>query len=861
MARELAGEGDCMRRSAFVILVAASIAVLLLVAAAAKAHGLKQPHPYTVASWLAAVLAFGVFAVMLAEHFIHGRQIHLYLGAAFLAIGIIGVWNALTSPYQELFRSAGAANLWSRLSLWESQWITLALILVFGIVISAGASSRRRHDSIGTVLLIAAGILWASIVIFVVSALPTVSRIFTVGRTGMISSVVCGVVFAIACFAYSRASIHKGNAVLAWMSYGLIFGVLAQAAMAMEAEPSESLLGFAEMMKVLVFLSPLAGMLAEHTRLQVRLRDQAADLNSLIQAQQAVSSIGTPAELYQRIVELISASLPSASVCLLPFEKDRGLLRVAAQTGLDDDAARQLIFRPGEGPAGDSFSNKETVFVRDVLEDSVLLQKLGGVSGIRSGVFTPLVAKDECLGVLALFFGGSPRRIQKMAKDQLRLLEALASQAALAVDGFKLRGRVLDSTKATDDHARELEIVWEIGQAVASKLELHALVDTLAEKMKTAVGATTCRVLVFEPDVVGLRIMGRKKLVRLQSIADHVDQCDVVAAAVARTGEPVIANDVPNSRHCKYPEMAVEDGGTHHLLSAPMALRGFIGTISVFRQNAEPFGDREKRLLTRLAPMVAAGIRNADLYERERKIAESFQKSMLPDLDREFPDIQIAMRYQAAYDECLVGGDFYEVMDFGEGRYGIAMGDVAGKGLDAAIYTAMSRYMIQAYSADDPNPVSVISKLNTALCRYTPSGKFVTVIYGVLDTKSRTFTYVNAGQELPFLYKSAGDNLSTLATTGPAAGALADGEYSSEDVSFEPGDMLIFYTDGATEARSEGKFLGTEGLQKIVADNLHRGFDDLPEVMLTGVRSYAKGHLRDDVAILIVKARTPGALF
>jgi len=850
-----------MRRSALVILVVSCIAVLLLVAAVAKSHGLKQPHPYTVASWLSAVLAFGVFAVMLAEHSIHGRQSHLYLGATFLALGVMGIWDALTFPYHELFRSTAAhATPWSYLALWELQWITLAVMLMFGVAASGRASFRQHHDSTGTIAAIAGGILWASIVIFVISSSPPVLSVFAVGKIGMASSVACGIVFAIAGFAYSRASIHRSNAVFAWMSYGLIFAVLAQAAMALEADPSESLLGFAVVMKVLVFLFPLAGMLAEHTRLQVRLRDQAADLTSLIQTQQAVSSIGTPAELYQRIVELISASLPSASVCLLPFEKDRGLLRVAAQTGLDD-AARQLVFRPGEGPPGDCFSSKETVFVRDVLEDPVLLQKLGEVTGIRSAVFAPLIAKDECLGVLAVFFTGPPRRIQKMAKDELRLLEALTSQAALAVDGFRLRGRMLDSAKATDDYARELEIVWEIGQAVASKLELHALVDTLVEKLRSAVGATTCSVLVFEPDVIGLRIMGRKKLTRLQSIADHVDQCDVIAAAVARTGEPVIANDIPNSIHCKYPEMAV-DGGTHHLLSAPMSLRGFTGAISVFRQNAEPFGEREKRLLMRLAPVVAAGIRNADLYERERRIAESLQKSMLPDLDREFADIQVAMQYQAAYDESLAGGDFYEVIAFGDGRYGVAVGDVAGKGLDAAVYTAMARYMIQAYSADDPDPVSIVSKLNTALCRYTPSGKFVTVVYGVLDMKARTFTYVNAGHELPFVYKSSGDSLETLAATGPAAGALADGEYTSEEISFEPGDMLIFYTDGATEARSsDGKFLGTEGLQKIVADNLHRGFDDLPEVMLTGVRSYAKGYLRDDVAILVVKARTPGALF
>ena len=200
------------------------------------------------------------------------------------------------------------------------------------------------------------------------------------------------------------------------------------------------------------------------------------------------------------------------------------------------------------------------------------------------------------------------------------------------------------------------------------------------------------------------------------------------------------------------------------------------------------------------------------------------------------------------------------MIEFGEGKYGIAIGDVAGKGLDAAVYTAMTRYMIQAYSDVDPDPVVVISKLNSALYRYTPTGKFVTLVYGVLDTMSGSFTYVNAGHEIPFIRKS-GDRLESLQTTGPAAGALAEADYTSETVTFEPGDMIIFYTDGATEARCEGKFLGTEGLRKIITDQLRRNMDNLAKAILSGVRSYAKGHLRDDIAVLVVKARTPGALF
>jgi sigma-B regulation protein RsbU (phosphoserine phosphatase) len=100
-----------------------------------------------------------------------------------------------------------------------------------------------------------------------------------------------------------------------------------------------------------------------------------------------------------------------------------------------------------------------------------------------------------------------------------------------------------------------------------------------------------------------------------------------------------------------------------------------------------------------------------------------------------------------------------------------------------------------------------------------------------------------------------------LQGTGPAAGALAEADYTSDSISFEPGDIIVLYTDGATEARSEGKFLGTDGLRKIVGDHIRRNLGDLAKAVLGSVRSYAKGHLRDDVAVLVIKARVPGELF
>ncbi|MHB1457723.1 MAG: SpoIIE family protein phosphatase, partial [Armatimonadota bacterium] len=769
-----------MKRPAVLILIGASG---ILIAGATSLHTTVQSHPFAAVSWLAAILAFGVFAVMLLQHSIYERQTHLFLGAAFLAMGVTGIRESRIFPPN--INIPGPDN--GYFALWQLGWITLAVLLVWGLMVDKSPVHDQQRPY--TVVLVTGGVVvWSAFVILLTSVFPAATYLVLGGKPGMVINILCCGVFVVSAFMYSRPSVHKSNSVLLWMAYGLVFAALAQLAVVLDFKwIHNTQFGIANLLKALSFLTPLAGMLVENSRLQLRLHEQSTDFNHLIQMQQAVISISSTTELYQRIVELVSFSFSAGAVCLMPVDKERSLIYAAGLIGIDDEVSKRLIFRPGEGKAGDCLSRQEVIFARDVFADPVMAQKLYGVTGIGSAVFAPLMLKENCLGVLAVFFSGRPMRAQKLPKEQLKMLDALAAQAALALDIHQLRNRIGSAVKATDDHARELEIVSDIGQAVSSQLEMHSLVDTLADRLKEVINARACSILLFDPDIVGVRIMGKKKLARYSSISEHTDTCELIAARVAQSNETEIINNVPNSCHCKYPEMAVDDDGTHHLLSVPMHLPGFYGAINVFRQNAEPFGERERRILTRLAPVIAISIRNAELYERERKIAESLQQSFLPVFDGDLPDIEALSYYLAAYDESLVGGDFYDLIDFGDGKYGIVIGDVAGKGLDAAVYTAMTRYMIKAYSFDNIDPKYVMSKVNYALCKYTPVGKFVTAFYGVVDTKANTLRYANAGHELPFFRKNKDNRLEVLKTTGPAAGALLEAEYSVEQIPFKQG--------------------------------------------------------------------------
>ncbi|MCL6519210.1 MAG: SpoIIE family protein phosphatase [Armatimonadetes bacterium] len=840
-----------MKRSIFLILVAVSTAVLLL-AAAGESHLRGQPQLYTAVYWFGGLVAIAVFGIMLSGYYLHSRRIFLYLGAGFLAAGVMDVWIALSFsiPGHDAIRSQ------TGYAIWMASRLTLGTLAVVGFIRHRTPALRSR-SALEVATFTASAVLWASILIFLASTFP-LGRFFSARGVSPIVNAVCTVLFAVACVGYSRASVHRGNLLVAWMTYGFMFATFGQLAIGLAKNPVGLLFGFSNVMKVLGYLTPLAGLLAEQSRLQRRLHRQSSEFYGLMQAQQAVVETSDPLKAFQKIVEAAKASLDAQAACLMVHDRARNILEIAAHTGFDNEVAEALIFRPAEGAFGSAFATKATIALFEISEDSALTGKLGDSVGLASVVCAPLVVKGEATGVLGLFF----EKPTKLTKEQMRVLDAFAGQAGLAIENLQVRGQAKDSLKAISERTKELEIVYEVSQAITSKLELHELVDTLAEKLKSSVQAHACSVLLFEPDNDSLRILGHNKLSRYVAVEGHVDQCDMVAVSVAKEGKARLIANVPNSLHCKYPDLAGDDGGKHHLLSVPMFSQGVsIGAINVFRRGDEPFGEREKRLMTLLANVVAVGIANSRRYEYQKRIADSLQSTFAPKLEIIPAGTEVYTLYRPGMSESDLGGDFYDIIHLGGPKYALVIGDVAGKGLDAAVYTGMSRYMVQAYSHEDPDPVSVITRVNNALCRYTPTSKFVTMIYGVFNAETREFTYVNAGHELPLLFRQLEGNIERLNTSGPAVGALTEAEYASSAVILSPGDALVFYTDGATDARKEGKFLGTEGLEKIVASELRRNIGDPAEGIFEGINSYANGYLRDDVAILIVKVRKPGSLF
>ncbi len=320
-------------------------------------------------------------------------------------------------------------------------------------------------------------------------------------------------------------------------------------------------------------------------------------------------------------------------------------------------------------------------------------------------------------------------------------------------------------------------------------------------------------------------------------------------------GTPFAEEDLPIHRSLRTGEVVcgeemiieTEDGQRSYLLLGSAPLYDEHGRISgavASTEDITPLRKAEEAL--RLA------------YARERRISETLQQALLPALPERIDGLRIASTYIAAVEEAQIGGDFYDVFTPGPELVGLVIGDVAGKGVQAAVHTALIRQALKAYAYLDPSPAYVMEKLNDLVLKETPSEFFVTLFYGLLNLKDHSLHYANAGHESPLYVDSVRRQVVEIPNTGVPLGIIRLAKCEQKVMHLEYGSKLVMYTDGVTEARSNGAHFGLEGLKQYLL--LHAsGFpDELINGLVAQVQEFTGQHLRDDIALLVVELEREG---
>lgn len=292
------------------------------------------------------------------------------------------------------------------------------------------------------------------------------------------------------------------------------------------------------------------------------------------------------------------------------------------------------------------------------------------------------------------------------------------------------------------------------------------------------------------------------------------------------------------------------------IVTAPLYAEGIVwGLMACVRcQGGDEFEDDDSWFLTEVAADLSNALTNAGLYRRQARIAETLQRSLIPVIE-EVPHLDIATCYLPAVGEAEIGGDFFDLLDFGDGKVGVVVGDVSGKGMQAAILTAEAKYMLRAFASIDPEPTSVVRPLNKAMWNYISEFSFVTLFYGIIDTRRGTISYVNAGHELPLILCTDHQKVRELEVSGPALGIVPDWDYQSSTTTLEPDDFLMCYTDGVTDVPGDRERFGHDRLVKTVARARPKDPGRLLDYVIRAVREFGHGRQPDDQVVFIARPK------
>lgn len=436
-------------------------------------------------------------------------------------------------------------------------------------------------------------------------------------------------------------------------------------------------------------------------------------------------------------------------------------------------------------------------------------------------------------------------------------------------------GRVVAAVNVIEDvteERRAREAATFLSQAtnlLASSLDLEETLEALAQ-------AAVPRIA----DWCGVELVGEDG--RLDTVAvAHVDPEKTALARelrkryptppdresglrrVLRTGESELVEDVDPA----LVEAAAVDAEHLRLLRAldmtsvlivPMvAGEQTIGAISLISSGGRRLAQGDRELAEELGRRAGVAVGNARLHRAQSHVASTLQRSLLPPRLPVVPGIALAARFRAAGEANQVGGDFYDLFPAGD-AWIVLIGDVTGKGPDAAAITSLARYTMRTAAMYESDPVAMVRRLNAALLGDEQHRRMCTLACmrltpGREEGAPARAQLVCAGHPPPYRVRE-GAELVGLCRPGPLLGAFARAEWTAAEFELEPGDGVVLYTDGVTDTRGAGGRFGQERLEAVLTAAAGAGADALAQRLDDALLEFQRGPQRDDVAVLVVQA-------
>lgn len=400
------------------------------------------------------------------------------------------------------------------------------------------------------------------------------------------------------------------------------------------------------------------------------------------------------------------------------------------------------------------------------------------------------------------------------------------------------------------DQVEDLQRLQKAAQKISSILDLDQLIDKIVNDVARSFGCVEANIYLHEEEhgemvlagVHGCTLHGKGHRLKIGT--------EGMVGYVASTGQMRYAPDVRKDEYyigCEHATLSE--------VAIPLLVTGrLVGVFTASHPELDAFPRQQLRILQALCDHVAVAVHNATRYQSERTLREAMsreaqearfiQQALLPKSSPYIPGFVVS---GLSIPAGPVGGDWYDFIPFPDDRWGLVLADVSGKGTAAALLMSATRGMLRSLAEACCSPAEVLTKLNCLLVADFPAGKFVTLVYAVLDPGARTVTFANAGHLKPLLIGQSGQHFLDVERGLPLG--LSCGDYSECQVSLSEGSRLVFYSDGITEALNPS---GEEyGLARLAEHAAKKGASAVS--IVDDVRAFANGlGLRDDASVVFV---------
>lgn len=549
-----------------------------------------------------------------------------------------------------------------------------------------------------------------------------------------------------------------------------------------------------------------------------------------------------------RVAGILRGVLRNDIFCVLLLDDLGRELRFEIAEGVPPEVTEHWRFGMGQGLVGTVAKNGVAVRVGDVLADPRYIR---AVDKLRSEMVVPLSSKGRTIGVLDV---GSFEP-DHFTDEHEALLTSVAGFLAGAIESVQLYDNMREQ-------ARTLSLLHEVSRELNSILDRRRLLERVAELVRR----------LIDYDIFSVMLWNEERQLLEPWMAFHRDGRELAGLRPAALGTGLTGTAaalrqslrVPNvhldPRYMACVDVDIMDVNSE--LVVPLVFKDrLVGVLDLESREYDAFTARHEQLLSTLASSLTIAMENAHLYEQVRHdeqrlktdvaMAQRIQEALLPRSTPWLPGLQVGVAYEPARD---LGGDFYDFLPYGEGRLAVAVGDVAGKSLPAALYGSFATGLLREYAAHgDYRPAQVLEDMNCKLLHVRVDRRFLAMIFAVIDSADRTLTVASSGLPQPYLVRGGG--VRQIDLSGLPLGLMSGQTYKETRLTLEPGDVVALCSDGVEESRNAvDEIFGSERAQEVLLSLADEAPYDIARGLLDACRSFSQKGRADDRTVVVLKA-------